>query len=301
METSVKATRAQGIKQGFLQDKKLILKPVTRTYPLINDQKDHVLYFMQDGATKFYVLPKNTYNEYVNVFSSEEEKQFFEDMLGVDLNIYNKVDNFWEKFVVKVTKNAKLMTQGETFDMSDPLDNLRVRVLRLYPDITEGWENRYNKPRSKFCLVDSDYTSVETNKEMDILEEIWTFRGEIKNSPKKLRDFLSMYYLVKKSTKSVPSDFTVEQLNNEMKQIIEKDKSTVYSLIKDEDKDIKLMISRAVRCGAIERKGVTGYLIPGDTAEHNFNDLVKYLKLLKEESDSTYLRIDTQIKQAKLA
>lgn len=302
METSVKATtKEQGIKKGFLQDRKLILKPVTRSYPLINDKKDHVLYFMQDGATRFYVLPKNSYNEFINIFSSEEEMKFFEEILGLDLNFNKRDGNFWEKFVVKITKNVTLMDGKIGFNLADPMDNIRARILKLYPDVTEGWENRYEKPKSKFCLVDADYKHLENNKEMDMMETIWTYRGEIKNSPKKLRDFLTVYYLAKKSSKTVPSDFTVEQLNNEIKRIIDEDKSFVHSLITDEDKDIKLFISRGVRCGAIERKGITGYVIPGDIKEYTFGDLVKYLKILKDATDVTYVKIDTQIKQAKLA
>ena len=301
MNVATKATKEQGIKDGYLQNKTVILKPVIRTYPLINDRKDHVLYFMQDGASKFFVLPKNNYNEFVNIFKNENEKEFFEEILGLDLNFNKKTDNFWEKFTVKITKNVNLMEGRIKFDLSDPMDNIRVRIIRLYPDVTEGWENRYDKPKSKFCLVDSDFQEVNSNKEMDILETIWTFRGEIKNSPKKLRDFLTVYYLTKKSTKTVPDDFTVEQLNGEIRRIIEDDKDVVYKIITDPDKDIKLFISRAVRCGAIERKGVTGYAIPGDPNQYDFRDMVEHIKALKEATDVTYMKIDTQIKQAKLA
>ena len=300
MDVTTKATRAQGIKEGYLQDKIVVLKPVLRTYPLINDRKDHVLYFMQDGASKFYVLPKNNYNEYVDIFKDEKEKAFFEDILGLDLNYNNRVDNFWEKFRVKITKNVNLMNGMAKFDMSDPMDNIRVRIMRLYPDVTEGWENRYNKPKSKFCLVDEGYEDISANKEMDMMEEIWTFRGEVKNSIKKLRDFLSVYYMTKKSTKSVPDDFTLEQLNSEMRKLIEEDKNGVYAMITDEDRDIKLFISKAVRCGAIERKGVTGYAIPGDPTEYNLKDMIDHIKVLKEATDTSYVKIDTQIKQAKL-
>lgn len=301
METTLKATKAQGLEKGYLQDKKIILKPVTRSYPLIKDRKDHVLYFMQDGASRFYVLPKNSYNEFVNIFKDEEELKFFEDILGLDLNFNKRDENFWQKFTIKVTKDAGLMRDGMTFNMADPMDNIRVRILRLYSDVTEGWENRYEKPKSKFCLVDEDYQDIASNKEMDMMEEIWTYRGEIKNSPKKMRDFLTVYYLNKRTSKMVPEDFSVDQLNNEIKKIIDSDKEMVYNLITDKEKDMKLFISRAVRCGAIDRKGVTGYMLPGDPTEYNFTELIDYLKVLKENTDNTYLRIDTQIKQAKLA
>ena len=297
---TAKVTREQGIEQGYLQDTILVLKPVIRSYPLISDRKDHVLYFMQEGASKFYVLPKDKYNEFVNIFKSEAEMDFFENITGLDLNFNKHNNNFWEKFTVKITKNANLMNGITKFDMSDPMDNIRVRILRLYPDTTEGWENRHNNPKSKFCLVDESYEDISANKDMDMMEEIWTFRGEVKNSPKKLKDFLSMYYMNKKSTKTVPEDFTLEQLNSELRKLIENDKNGVYKLLNDPDRSVKLFISRAIRCGAIERKGITGYLIPGDPTEYNIIELIKHLKILKEATDSMYLKIDTQIKQAKL-
>lgn len=301
METTVTASRSQGIKEGYLQDKKVILKPVPRSYPMIGDRKDHVLYFMQDGASRFFVLPRNEYNEFIRIFKDEDEMRFFSDILGIDLN-YNKRDNnFWETFTVKITKDASFMMQGKSYDLSDPMDNLRIRLLKAYKnEVADGWENRYNSPKSKFCLVDEDFEDVESNKEMDMLETIYTSFGEMRTSVKKMKDFLAMYYMQKRTTKILPEDWTKDQLAADFKKIIDDDKITVYNLLKDQDSEIKLFITRGVRCGAIERKGVTGYKLPGEDNEYNFKEMVDYIKLLKEATDTSYIKIDTQIKQAKL-
>ena len=300
METATKVTRQEGLKKGYLQNKKQILKPVIRSYPMIGDNPKHVLYFMQDGATKFYVLPKNGYNEFAKIFKDEEEMRWFSDIIGRNLNPNTREDNFWETFTVKVTKDVKLMTVGVEFDLSDPMDNLRSRILKLYDEFTEGWENRYNKPKSKFVFVDEDYEEAFNNKEMTLMEEIFTYWGEIRSSSAKMKDFLITYNIVKKDTKQVPENASKEFLTNEIKKIFDTDREGAHKIIKDKDSDMKFFISRAVRCGAIERKGVTGFIIPGDDKQYNLLELIKHLNVLKEITDHTYLKIDTQIKQAKL-
>jgi hypothetical protein len=299
METTVKATRKLGIEKGYLQDKKMVLKPVIRTNPMIGDKKEHVLYFMQDGASRWFILPKNEYNELYNIFKSDEEAEFFSDLLGQEVHPRKGSDLFWSRLTIKITKNVKFMQDGKTFDMSDPMDNLRVRILRLSDEITEGWEQRYDKPKSKFCLVDEDYEETNSSKEMDIMEAIWTFWGEIKSSPKKMKDFLSVYFMTKRINKMVPEDFSKEQLSAEINKLIKEDSATVYAIINDPDADMKLFLTRAVRCGAIERKGVTGFVIPGDGVEYTAKDMVAHLNVLKQATDTTYIKIDTQIKQAK--
>lgn len=299
METAVKATRKLGIEKGYLKSNKVILLPVIRSYPMIGDKKEHVLYFMQDGASRWFILPKNEYNELYNVFKDEDEMEFFSEMTGQDLNPQKPDGSFWNKLIVKITKDVKFMETGKTFDLSDPMDNLRVRILRLSEEVTEGWDHRYDKPRSKFCLVDENYEETSSSKEMDIMEAIWTFWGEIKNSPKKMKDFLSLYFLTKKANKMVPEDFSKEQLSSEIKKVIDSDKQLVYDIINDADADIKLFLSRAVRCGAIERKGVTGFEVPGDGVVYTFKEMIDHLNVLKEATDTTYIKIDTQIKQAK--
>jgi len=300
METKAKATTKEGLEKGYLENKKVTVRPVPRYNALVGNNKDHVLYFMQDGASMFFVLPRNNYNELYPIFKDEEEMRFFSELIGQDLNLNNKQNNFWESFSVKITKDVTLMKKGKEFNLADPLDNLRIRILRLYDTVTEGWDKKYSKPKSKFCIVDSDFEETQSNKDMDIYETIYTYWGEIKTSVKKMRDFLIVYYMTKKSTKQVPSDWSKEQLTKEIKDIIDKDKEAVYSIITDKDAEMKLFISRAVRCGAIERKGVTGYIITGEEEQRTLPEMIKYLEELKETTDTTYIKIDTQIKQAKL-
>lgn len=294
-----KATKQEGLEKGYLQDKEVLVKPVPRHYPMIQNNKNHVLYFMQDGASEFFYLPRNSHNQFAKIFKDEEEMKYFSEMTGLDLNINKNIDNYWETFPVKITKDQELMGKGKKFDLSDPLDNIRIRILKMYKEVVEGWNNKYSNPRSKFCIVDSDFEEVQSNKDMDILEIIWTKWGEMKSSVKKMRDFLIIYHMVKKSTKLVPEDWGKDTLSAEIKKVIDKDKETVYSIISDEDADMKLFVSKAVQCGAIERRGVTGYVVVGEDEQRTLPEMVKYLKTLKETTDPTFMKIDTQIKQAK--
>lgn len=289
-------TREEALKKGYLSNEKFRLKPVIRGGRMINDPT-HVGYFMFDGATVHFVLPQDSRGALVSPFKSEEERQFFEKELDVDLNIHKKKDNFWHDFYVKITKDAAFMHEGTPFDMSDPLDNIRVRVLRLQNVVADGWDNRLEKPDHKFVLVSEDFEELSAAKEMDTNQKLWTYFGSIKDSPKKMKDFLSIYLITKKVNKEVPKDASREFLTNEINRAFKEDTNTVLEVIDDPDSDIKLFISKAIQVGAIEKRGVSNYVFTGEEVKYTLKELIGRIKNLKELTDDIYLKIEAQIKQ----
>jgi len=293
------ATTEYGLKEGFLEDRKVILKPIPRGGKMITDPQ-HTGYFMWEGASKQYCLPVNEYDELVNPFKSEEEQLFFSSILDLDLNTHKKKDNFWHEFYVKITKDAKLMSEGITYDLRDPKDNLRVRILQLQKDeIASGWDNRFEKLTYKFALVDEDYQDESNTKEMDIAETVWTFWGGIKSSQKKMKEFLGVYWMTKKVLKSIPKDATKEFLTKEIKQIIDSDIKSVYNIIKDSDADIKYFIFKGIQAGAIMKEGVNTYQIIGDDSQYSLVSFIDHIKFLKESTDPIYQKLEAQINSKK--
>ena len=298
MSNTIEATKELGLEKGFLQNKKIWLKPIPRGGKMITDP-NHRGYFMWEGASKSFCLALDKRNELVTPFKTEAEQRFFSEILDLDLNVYKKKENFWHSFYVVITKDHKLMTEGVEFDLSDPMDNLRVRVLKQQREIAPSWDDRFGSMAYKFAFVDEDYEEKTSTIEMDVMEAIWTYWGEIKTSAKKMKEFLGIYHMEKKSLKVVPQDATKEFLSSEIKKIIDSDKETAYKIIKDEDSAIKLMILRAMVAGAITKEGVGTFSIVGDGEKYGYADFIGHLKFLKETTDPLYQKIEAQINTKK--
>jgi hypothetical protein len=287
-------TVEEALEKGYLQQGKIKLMPVIKGGKMINDPA-HVGFFMFDGASVQLCLPTDARGVLVNPFKSEEEKKFFEEALDVDLNLHKKKDNFWHNFYVKIIKDAAFMEFGIEFNLIDPLDNLRVRVLKLQPIVADDISKKDDRPEYKFAMVPEDYKDRAVLDEMDSQQKIWTYWGSIKDSSKKMVDFLTLYLMTKKTGKEVPADATVEFLASEISKIINEDKKGFLEVITDPDSSIKLFIGKALRIGAIQKSGVNSYMFPGAEVRYTLKELVEELTEMKKMTDDTYLKIKAQI------
>jgi len=292
-------TKEYGLEKGYLENRRVILKPIPRGGKMITDPS-HTGYFMWEGASKQFCLASNRHtNELVNPFKSEEEQRYFSGILDQDLNVFKKKDNFWHNFYVKITKDHKLMNQGIEYDLSSPMDNIRVRVLKQQNEIAESWDKRFDRTTYKFAFVTEDFEEEQSSKKMDQQATIWTFWGSIKASPKKMREFLGAYLMEKKILKTVPQDATKEFLTTEINKIIENDADTMYKLIEDKDLELKYWIFRAMQVGAIVRKGIATYEVTGEEADYSYKELLDHIKFLKENTDPIYQKIEAQLNTKK--
>jgi len=287
-------SRKEAAEKGYLEDKIVYLRPSPRQGKMIKSPT-HIGYFMYEGASVNFVLPKNARGELINVFDSKEEQDYFENEVGVDLNPYKKKDNFWNTFAVKFQKNPITMYEGTKFDLSNPMDNLRVRVLKNCMDVAPSWEERFKYPTYKFALVAEDYEENKASDEAKKNQEIWKFFGSISNNTSKMKDFLGVYLATHKKLKNVPGDAKKEWLMKEISEIIADDADGYLKIVVDEHFDTKAFILSAVGVGAIEKSGVNKYVIPGETTAWQLIELVEYLEQLKDNSDDIYLKLKAQI------
>lgn len=289
-------TREEAFKKGFLIKKKVFLKPVPRKGKMVNDPA-HSAFFMHDGAWINFVLPTERNRPVLaNPFKTNEEKEFFEKELDVDLNPYKRQENFWKTFRVKFQKTPSSMMNGLELDLADPIDGLRWRVLKLCPDVASDWDTRLSRPSYKFALVDGDYEETKASSDLDLIEEMFTFYGTIKQSPVKLRNFLEVYFITKHKSKSVPTDADKAFMQKAIKEVMEDDKEGFLEIANDEHYDLKLLVLKAIQRGAINKTGVNRYDIVGDTSNWNLVELINYLAQLKETTDDVYLKLEARTK-----
>lgn len=285
----------EAFKKGYLQHKKVFLKPVIRGGKMIKSP-EHVAYFQYEGANNWFQLARTSRNTLVNPFINDEEKIFFESILDVDLSIHKKKDNFWATFFVKIVKDWNLMHTGYEFDLSDPMDVLRFKVMQYEPTAAPDWEHRFSKGEYRFALVEEDYEEkVETDTTQKLISA-YTFLGTLQGSATKMNEFLGTYLMETKSTKQVPADASKEWLSKEIKKVIESDVTTMLKLIDDKDASIKHLILKGIKVGAIIKEGRNNYTIPGEGVSYMFDEIIKYLKEGERVKSDLFLKILAQIK-----
>lgn len=291
-------SRTEALKKGYLENKKVYLKPIpSRGGNMIKDPA-HIGYFMWEGAKKSYVLNIDSYGILISPFKDEEEAHYFSKLLDIDLNHRKKTDNFWHTFEVSVYKTPEFMYKGIEYDLSDPMDNIRYRVLKQQEEVAKSWDERFESPKYKFALVDQDYDRDSQNEEMGKMEAIFTHWGTIKHSEKKMREFLGTYLMEKKINKIVTANEGEKFLTSEIQKIIKNDSDAVYKLINDKDAPVKYKIFNLIQIGAIRRKGVATYNIIGmEDKDLSYKDLVKELKFLEQTTDPLYLKMEAQLEE----
>lgn len=291
-------SKEEAIKKGYLQNKKVYLKPVIRGGKMITSP-EHVAYFQYEGAGNWFQLPKNKLGSLVSPFNSEEEKRFFEEYLDIDLNVNKKKDNFWHTFFVKVIKDYNLMHEGYVFNLADPLDNLRYRITKLQSHVAPNWESRTSRPEYRFALVEEGYAEEKEQNETNKTIEAFTYLGSIQNSARAMKDFLGVYYMEKHELRNVPEDAEKEWLKKEVRKVIDNEVDLALKIINDPAAKIKNFILQGIRSGAIIKSARNKYDIPGEGVSYTYNELIAYLTSAEEIKADVYLKIAAQIKVTK--
>jgi len=288
-------TKKEAFDKGYLKNKKIRLKPVIRGGRMVND-KTHVNFFQYEGASNWFQLPVTERNQLVNPFDSDEEKEFFEKELDLNLSVHAKEDNFWKKTFLKVIKDYNLMHDGYIFNLSDPMDVLRYKIAKFHPSVAPDLEHQHSRPGYRFALVDEEIEVERAAANTLDVTDAYIYFGEIRNSAPKMRDFLGMYFNEKNEFKFVPADAEKQWLQKEIKDIIETDLSTFLKLKNDKDAPIKLLILEGIKAGAISKEGRNKYNILGEGVSYMYTELIDYLKAAAETKDDVYLKLKAQIK-----
>lgn len=308
-EVKAMVTREEAIKKGYLEERVLYLKPVKSSVGMITDPS-HTGYFMWDGCKIGFVLPFDKNGRICNPFKNEEERAYFEAVTGKNLNQYD-VNSWWftkdadhDYLKVEIEKNPTFMEIGLKLDLADPIDNLKRRILQhckgLKHGVAESPEEAAQARHFKFMLVEDGYKEKKDSDYMGEMQKVFTYWGSIQDSVKKMHDLLYVYYITKKSTHAVPADADKEYLTEKIKEILDKDRKVLLSVIEDKGYDAKVWITKALRVGAIQKKGVNSYTITGEEVNRNLEEMIEWVATLEQDQDNTWIKINESIKRNKL-
>jgi hypothetical protein len=103
----------------------------------ITDPK-HVMYGgLAERSTITLTVPRLKSGTLKNVLT-DAEKDYLEHILGLEvgaLNVYNKLNNFWENTTEGGVSSVRLSKYDTRLDLSDPIDYIKYKILLANKDI----------------------------------------------------------------------------------------------------------------------------------------------------------------------
>lgn len=264
-------------------EKKLVkVQPINRSNGYFEENQDGGSIFTNAKFTFNLPILSST-KQFVKILD-ETEQEFFAKKLNLkleDLDFYNRESKFWTNLRVELDKEGLLL------DLSDPIDNLKWRILKVFPSIAPSWKERFEDGRYRFALVEEGYEASEINKKADKTKRAWKAFGKIEDSMDKMIDVLEIY------GKNVSKTSSKDWLQAEITKLIEDAKPKAgailapidefLAIVEDPNYETRLFITKAVRAGALRKIGKHAYKLPGtgekdqNTAD-NLDEMIEFLK-----------------------
>ena len=285
-----------GALKNCLKNERILVRFVPKEDSNITNPK-HILYGgMAEGAIKYYTVPVlASTGTYKNILT-DDEKAFLESYMGLEYNalsVYNKTNNFWANFTVRLTKHDNYL------DLSDPNDYIKYKVLLANTDfIADSLRTLNDHPKAtyQFVMIKEGESEKREEEKMSVTMKCYKEYGKIEDDNDTLRCIIELIdnRPIAKNTKS-------EFLKSRINSLIQADPKLFYSIITDEYLNNKVLIKTATEEGVIKRRNNLYYfedtpLCP-DGAESTLSVAAEYIGLGKNQD--LKLRIEALLNKAK--
>lgn len=264
-----------------LVNKKITVKFIPKLGKITNPK--HVLFGgMAEDAVKTFTVPRLTSGVLVNVLTNSE-KAYLEEVMGLEYNalsIYKKVDNYWENYYVRLTK------QDTYLNLSIPEDYIKYKVLLANKDlIAPSLQAKEDFPKETymFVLVDEGEEIKYANKNMSATMQCYMEFGKIQDNAMILRTIIEIIE-GKPTAKNTKIEFLQEKVN----KLIQADSKTFLSVVKDPLLPTKALIKKAIEKGIISNRGGQLYMKSDNSplcedGEPTLNVAARYLNSPKRQ------------------
>ena len=292
VEAPVKQPRRRQAKQpvavdepivNCLRNERVIVKHVPKETGIVRDPK-HILYGgMAEGAVRWLTVPRLTSGMYVNVLTNAE-KACLEEVMGLEYNalsIYNKVDNFWDNYQVRLTK------QDNFLNLADPDDYIKYKVLLANKDlIAPSLQDLEDHPKAtyQFVIIHENEESQASKKKMNATMQAYMEFGKIQDNADILRTIIETI-----DGRPTSKNSKIESLQEKVGKLIQADARLFVRVATDPLLSTKVLIKRAIEGGLISNRGGMLYLkadgtpLCGDNEEPTLNIAAKYLNMPKHQ------------------
>ena len=264
---------------------------------------------MLRGTSKSLRLPiSKVTGNYVDPLTLEE-REYLEDVLGVNLNIYSKdalgySNSFYsdKRAVLKFKKKGfKLITATITLDLGKPYDYLLYKIALVNPRVGKTWADRIN-PNYDFVIKDENSELAEelalNKKEDSVIKYLYS----IENNHKALYDLIRLYGIHGTRGVKVSKNSSSEWLYNELKKVTKtnkgiKDLYNIISICNESPTKMfdMVLVQDALECGILQRNGLEIRLRGGEIIAHSLEDAISYLNQL--ENKNTKLRVSQEVEK----
>lgn len=266
-----------------LRNERVIVKHVPKETGIVRDPK-HILYGgMAEGAVRWLTVPRLTSGMYVNVLTNAE-KTCLEEVMGLEYNalsIYNKVDNFWDNYQVRLTK------QDNFLNLADPDDYIKYKVLLANRDlIAPSLQDLEDHPKAtyQFVIIHENEESQASKKKMNATMQAYMEFGKIQENADILRTIIETI-----DGRPTSKNSKIEFLQEKVGKLIQADARLFVRVATDPLLGTKVLIKKAIEGGLISNRGGMLYLkadgtpLCGDNEEPTLNIAAKYLNMPKHQ------------------
>ena len=283
---SYDSTNSENIEEikSCLVNKKVYVKFIPRNYMGISNQK-HILYggMAENSVTILTVPVLDSTGTYKNVLT-KNEKKFLEEFMGLEydaLSIYKKVDNYWDNFIVRLTK------QGIVLDLSDPNDYIKYKVLRANNDIiADSLETLRDRPRPtyKFYMTIEDEETAIANDNMTAIMKCYKEFGKYESDYDTLKCVVELI-----EGKPLSSNVKLDAIKAKVNTLIQERTKEFLKTITDDYLSEIVLIKKALASGVIAKRGDYYYLASDNKPLCNNNEnpvlsvAARYISLPKNQ------------------
>ena len=262
-----------------LRKERVIVRFVPKENDNIVDRKHVAFGGMMDGAVRGFTVPVLSNGTYKNVLT-DNEKTFLEEVLGLEVNglsVYNKKDNYWDNFLIRLTK------QDTILDLSDPEDYIKYKVLLANKDLVAPSMKELREAR----LATYEYVIMEPN------EEFSDSRNRVNNTMKcyeefgAIKDKFDVLRCIIETVdgRTVASNTKIEFLQAKATDLIASNPKLFLETITDPLLNTKVLIKKAVEANLISKRGEYYYFredgspLCGPNEDPTFTIAARYLSL----------------------
>lgn len=266
-----------------LRNERIIVRHINKETGIVRDPR-HILYGgMAENAVRWFTVPRLASGIFVNVLT-KAEKDCLEEVMGLEYNalsIYNKTDNFWENYSVRLTK------QDNIFNLSVPDDYIKYKVLLANKDlIAPSMQVLEDRPKAtyQFVIVQENEDLVMTSKRVNSTMAAYMEFGKLQDNYDALKTIIETI-----EGKPIARTSKIEFLQDKVNKIIQSDSKTFIKVAKDPMLPTKILIKKAIDAGLISNRGNMLYLksdgtpLCNDNEEPTINYAAKYLNMPKHQ------------------
>lgn len=247
-----------------LTNKKVIVQYIPQK-GTVTDPK-HVMYGgLAEGATITLTVPRLRNGVYKNVLT-DAEKDYLEYAMGLDpgaLNVYNKINNFWDNTTEGGISRVRLTKQDTILDLSSPVDYIKYKILLANTDFVAPNQQVLQDRRKstyKFVLITENETNDVAKKKMDAKIQSYIEYGKVSEDSDVLRTIIETI-----TSKPLAKNTKLDFLQTKIGELIEANAKLFLSVITDPYLKTRVLVKNCVEQGFISKRGDFYYLRSDNT------------------------------------